>query len=73
METKVATAILMGLKRAEVDFVVSLPSSTLAPVISKIAKDKRFVHVPVANEADVIGVMRGCLVRGQEAGIPVFK
>jgi sulfopyruvate decarboxylase TPP-binding subunit len=43
LETNIATEILTGLKKADIDFVVSLPSSTLAPVIGKIAKDKRFV------------------------------
>jgi len=66
LETKVATAILMGLKKADVDFVVSLPSSTLAPVIDKIAKDKRFVHVPVGNEADAIGVCAGAWLGGRK-------
>ena len=54
METNIAPAILTGHKMADIDFVVSLPSSTLAPVIGKIAKDKHFIHVPVGNEVDAI-------------------
>lgn len=66
METSVATAILTGLKKADIDFVVSLPSSTLAPVIGEIGQDKHFVHVPVGNEADAIGVCAGAWLGGRK-------
>ena len=66
LETSVATAILTGLKKADIDFVVSLPSSTLAPVIGEIGQDKHFVHVPVGNEADAIGVCAGAWLGGRK-------
>jgi sulfopyruvate decarboxylase subunit alpha len=63
---EVASEILMGLKKADIDFVVSLPSSTLAPVIAAISENKQFTHVPVGNEADAIGVCAGAWLGGRK-------
>jgi sulfopyruvate decarboxylase subunit alpha len=64
VEINIEEAILMGLKQAGIDFVASLPSSTLVPVLKKIEKDTDFVHVPVSHEADAIGICAGAWLGG---------
>ena len=44
-----------GLKQAGINFVASLPSRSLSPVIDAIAVNPDFIHVPLANEEDGIG------------------
>ena len=66
MKTEDVNAIIAGLKQAGIDFVASLPSSALAPVIHTIMKDADFVHVPLANERDGIGVCAGAWMGGKK-------
>lgn len=66
MEAEAVKAIVTGLKQAGINFVASLPSSSLAPVIHIIMKDTDFVHVPVANERDAIGICAGAWLGGKK-------
>lgn len=66
MEVEAVTAIVTGLKQAGINFVASLPSNSLAPVIHIIMKDADFVHVPVANEKDGIGICAGAWLGGKK-------
>ncbi len=66
MEADTAAAIVTGLKQAGVNFVASLPSNSLAPVIHTIMKDTDFINVPVANEEDGIGICAGAWLAGKK-------
>ena len=69
MDENAVNNVFIGLKQAGIDFVASLPSSSLAPVIHKVSKDETFIHIPVGNEADAIGVCAGAWLGGKR---PVF-
>jgi len=60
-----------GLKQAGIDFVASLPSRSLSPVIDAIARDSDFIHVPLANEEDGIGICAGAWIGGKRPALLV--
>jgi sulfopyruvate decarboxylase subunit alpha len=62
-------ALVTGLKQAGVNVVVSLPSRSTTAAICVIMNDHHFNHIPVANEADAIGVCAGAYLGGKK---PVF-
>lgn len=66
MKAESVTAIITGLKQAGINFISSLPSGGLAPVIHGIANDKDFIHVPVANEEDAVAICAGASVVGKK-------
>ena len=69
MKPEAVTAVVEGLREAGINFIASLPSSALAPAIHTIMSDADFIHVPVANEEDAIGICAGAWLAGKK---PVF-
>ncbi len=66
MNTEFANRIITGIKEAGIDFVSSLPSKSLAPLVLAFADFPEFTHVPVANEEDAIGVCAGASLVGRK-------
>lgn len=60
-----ARKIVRGMKHVGIDFVSSLPSTNLAPLITAVMKDNEFTHAPVANEGDAIGLCFGAYFGGK--------
>jgi sulfopyruvate decarboxylase TPP-binding subunit len=58
--------IVSGMKKVGIDFVSSLPSTNLSPLVSDVMKDNEFTHVPVSNEGDSIGVCLGAYLAGKK-------
>lgn len=73
MEAEAVKAIVTGLKQAGINFVASLPSTALAPVIHTIMQDADFMHVPVANEKDGIGICAGAWLGGKKPAFMVLN
>lgn len=60
-----------GLKQAGINFVASLPSRFLSPVIDAIARDPDFIHAPLANEEDGLGICAGAWLGGRRPALLV--
>jgi sulfopyruvate decarboxylase subunit alpha len=61
--------VAAGLKQAGIDFVVSLPSKSIAPAVRAVSLDRDFVHVPVAHEGDAISISAGAALVGRKPAI----
>src|ERR1044071_5982570 len=64
MESRLASLVIEGLKRAHVKFVVGLPDSMLAGVYVAAAKDPDIRYVAVTNEAEGASVAAGAWITG---------
>ena len=62
----IITSFISGLKKAGVNFVVSLPSTATRALIPAIMDDPHFTHVPVANENDGMGICAGAWHGGKK-------
>lgn len=69
MKAESVTQIMLGLKQAGINFIASLPSKALAPLTDTLSNDEDFIHVPVANEADAIGICAGASLVGKKPAI----
>ena len=61
--------VRLGLRRAGIDFVASLPSKSIAPAVRAISFDSDVTHVPVAHESDAIGICAGAALAGKKPAI----
>ena len=69
MKAEIVTTIIEGMKEAGIDFVSSLPSSSIADLIHAIMKDPDFAHVPVANENDAVAIASGAWMGGKKPAV----
>ena len=65
MNEEWARKIVRGMKQVGINFVSSLPSTNLLPLITAVMKDNEFSHAPVANEGDAIGLCFGAFFGGK--------
>jgi sulfopyruvate decarboxylase subunit alpha len=63
--TPAPVAFADALHEAGVDLVASLPDSRIAPLITAIAADARFVHVDLTREDEGVGVCAGAWLGGR--------
>jgi sulfopyruvate decarboxylase subunit alpha len=61
--------IVPALKQAGIDFVASLPSKSIAPLVKAVDDDPQFIHVPVAHEGDAIGLCAGAALVGRKPAV----
>lgn len=54
------------MKEVGINFVSSLPSTNLSPLVTDVMKDNEFTHVPVSNEGDSIGLCLGAYLGGKK-------
>ncbi len=66
MKAEAVAALVTGLKQAGINFIASLPSRALGPAVYTIMNDADFIHVPVANEQDAIGICTGAYLGGKK-------
>ncbi len=69
MKAEIVTTCIEGLKEAGINFVSSLPSTSIADLILAIMKDPDFTHVPVANEEDAIAIACGAWMGGKSPAV----
>ena len=62
-------AVYQGLKKAKIDFIVSLPCVNLGKILEIIEKDDEIVHVPVTREEEGIGICAGAFLGGKKTAI----
>jgi sulfopyruvate decarboxylase subunit alpha len=61
--------VIEGFKDAGIDFITSLPCTSFREVIPGIMDDPDFVHVPVNNEGDAIGICAGAYFGGRKPAL----
>ena len=66
MQAESAKAIIHGFKEVGINFISSLPSSYIGPLIYDIMHDPDFIHAPVANENDCVGLCFGAYLAGKK-------
>jgi sulfopyruvate decarboxylase subunit alpha len=62
-------AIFNGLKRAGIDFVVSLPCVNLGKLMELVECDPDLIHVPVTREEEGFGICAGAFLGGKKPAI----
>jgi len=58
-----------GLKKAGIDFVVSLPCVNLGKIIEMVDCDEEITHVPVTREEEGFGICAGAYLGGKKTAI----
>jgi len=69
MEAELAQKIVGGLKAAGIDFVTFVPETRLSEMLPHIQKDDRFTLVPVASEAEAVGIAGGAALGGKQCAV----
>lgn len=69
MDNNPSTAVLRGMKKAGVDFVVSVPCVNLKDLIVMIDNDPDIIHVPVTREEEGVGVCAGAYMGGKRTAM----
>ena len=62
-------AIYQGLKKAKIDFIVSLPCVNLGKILEIIENDEEIIHIPVTREEEGIGICAGGFLGGRKTAI----
>jgi len=62
-------AVYKALKKAEIDFVVSLPCVNLGKVMEMVDCDPEITHVPVTREEEGFGICAGAFFGGKNPAI----
>ena len=69
MKPEFVNAIVQGFKEAGIDFITTLTCTAAKPVIPVLNQDPSFVHVPVCNEGDAIGICLGAYLGGKKPAL----
>lgn len=62
-------AVYNALKKAEIDFVVSLPCVNIGKVMEMVDCDPDIIHVPVTREEEGFGICAGAFFGGKNPAI----
>lgn len=62
-------AVYKALKKAKIDFVVSLPCVNLGKVMELVDCDPQIIHVPVTREEEGFGICAGAYLAGKKTAI----
>ena len=62
-------AVFQGLKKAGINFVVSLPCINLGKIIKMVDCDPDIIHVPVTREEEGFGICAGAYLGGKKTAI----
>jgi sulfopyruvate decarboxylase subunit alpha len=69
MRKAAAELVVKGLKDADISFLTTLSESWLFEVHRQVSADPFFTVVPVANEADGVGICAGTWLGGKKSAI----
>ncbi len=61
--------VYKSLKKAEIDFVVSLPCVNLGKVMEMVDCDPDIIHIPVTREEEGFGICAGAYLAGKKTAI----
>ncbi len=69
MKPQAAEKVVAGLKLAGIDFVAYLPETRLSEILPPLKADESFMLVPVASEAEAVGIAAGASLGGKQPAI----
>jgi sulfopyruvate decarboxylase TPP-binding subunit len=69
MKAPLASQTVAALKQAGVDFISYLPETRLSEMIPALKADECFTLVPVASEAEAVGIAAGAALAGKRAAV----
>lgn len=69
MTPEAANRVVDGLKQAGIDFVAYLPETRLSEILPVLKADDSFMLVPVASEAEAVGIAAGASLGGKQAAL----
>ncbi|MFB3765587.1 MAG: sulfopyruvate decarboxylase subunit alpha [Methanotrichaceae archaeon] len=52
-------AVYLGLKRARIDFIASVPCINLCDLLKLVGSDSKIIHIPVTREEEGVGLCAG--------------
>ena len=61
--------IYEGIKKAGIDFIVTLPCINLSKLITLIENDDEIINIPVTREEEGIGICAGAYLSGKKVAI----
>ncbi|MGZ9272251.1 MAG: thiamine pyrophosphate-binding protein [Candidatus Binatia bacterium] len=69
MTPEAANKVVAGLKQAGIDFVAYLPETRLSEILPVLKADNSFMLVPVASEAEAVGIAAGVSLGGKQPAL----
>jgi len=69
MKSDLANRTVAGLKAAGIDFVSYIPETRLSEILPVMKADGSFTLVPVASEAEAVGIAAGAALGGKRAAV----
>lgn len=69
MTPQAAQKVVDGLKQAGIDFVAYLPETRLSEILPVLKADDSFMLVPVASEAEAVGIAAGASLGGKQPAL----
>jgi len=69
MKPELASRTVAGLKAAGIDFVSYMPETRLSEILPLLKADGSFTLVPVASEAEAVGIAAGASLGGKRPAV----
>ena len=69
MKAELAHRTVAGLKEAGINFVSYIPETRLSEILPLMKADESFTLVPVASEAEAVGIAAGASLGGKGAAV----
>jgi sulfopyruvate decarboxylase TPP-binding subunit len=69
MKPELAKRTVAGLKEAGIDFVSYVPETRLSEILPAMKTDGSFTLVPVASEAEAVGIAAGAAMGGKQVAV----
>ena len=69
MTPDAANKLVAGLKQAGIDFITYLPETRLSEILPVLKADNSFTMVPVASEAEAVGIAAGAALGGKQPAV----
>lgn len=69
MKPELAKRTVTGLKEAGIDFVSYVPETRLSEILPLMQTDGSFTLVPVASEAEAVGIAAGAAMGGKQVAV----
>ncbi|HEY7320717.1 MAG TPA: thiamine pyrophosphate-binding protein [Candidatus Binatia bacterium] len=69
MNAELANRTVAGLKEAGIDFVSYIPETRLSEILPRLEADGSFTLVPVASEAEAVGIAAGAALGGKQVAV----
>ena len=69
MKPEHAQSLVNALRKAGIDFVTYLPETRMSEILPVLQNDSAFTLVPVASEAEAVGIAAGASLGGRQAAV----